>query len=1811
MDTLNKPEKQTGKSAARERPQKRKREVTTSYEATPEKNPRVMTQVGDINVIARGAQIEPEDEIQGDEMEDPLLFPTAASAGGPAPRGQTTNLVVRNEATSKIHVLTELTKPKIEAFIRWVDSVARGNNEPWPKWSTVIETTQLCILWYAAMAMGYLTTEELYAGSFDLLAKCGMPPWGWERLRMFLNVYIHRNEYITESSPLDVCLKAIRTCPQWVQGNNPDANFGYFGIIKNHIETILGDEYLHMDISEGEGKVLVETITHVIEGEPKAALLTDGMHAQRERDTRSISFGMRIIKQAKMNTKSTDTVQLWLAKVFKEAYTISHNFQSSAPYAIPMSQVTGASKEKPSKWKGKDKSSSGCKAAAEMKPVVVKGPKPEGAYCEGCGRMGHIRENCAFKEHPDFNKYGPWKESATAKALSKKQGPDKKPWKHLPAKWDLQGNTLDASRWKLPRGENDVISDCQQIAVRNMEVEKKRVQRATRQPLLETAGGRVIFPDGTIRASLFNYDCILNYNDEIIVGFDTLSINANYCSRRIRDRLPTSKIRMCKPIHVVLGGNNRVVVDQLVNMRITVPPIDADERNDILDIEAFVLDSCVDVIIGFGTITNNADVRKILWSDLALVSEYIECKASKTYKQSSLIRSQEPLHNARVEASYAVLNNEFYYGARRRYQLRSNTEEDNEQTPLVCLAHYAEVTDLPHSSSLNYGELVDNYEEAISLLLDRCLQWKEPNSEVSEEVALFAMQAVHGSSVEGEELSDGIHRDETYYNYTSFGDSAKANELGMSRSDYNYLCTLEEQPNGFVSTIDYDSDDESDTDSLILEFEGQESQYILTHVRSDNSKDDLDIPSVICGKASFVTTQKELCLKFRDVFSRQLRRDPANIEPMILTVDESKWNHPSNRRGPFRQGRIRDEEIKRQTGDMLKADVIEDAQDVTVSVSQVLLIPKPDKSLRFCVDFRRLNVCTTPHIYPLPNIKEMLARLGDQHPKYFAVLDLTKGYYQAPLHVESRKYTTFTTPFGMYQWKRVPMGLAGAPSFFQGQMAKLLTGILHKGVEIYLDDIIIYGQTEHEYLQRLQAVLERFRSKKITVNPDKCRLGLDRVEYVGHVISEQGLDFSEEKIREVVDFKQPSTQGEMKTFIGLAGYFRDHIKNFSIIAGPLERLVESNKTYQKGKAIIWNPEAQQAFKELKEAVNKCPTLFFFDDTLPVHLYTDASLIGFGGYLCQKNDTKELPIGFMSRRFTPKQMEWDVPERECWGIIAAVRKFKYLLRDIVFTLHTDHRNLVYIKEQGNAKVIRWKNELNEYQFILEHVAGKDNQIADALSRNAQAPYDEELKNDPSLLCYLLARVDIIEPKPEPMFYAITPIKKFECTRVPDNVYTEIQKVHNAYAGHHGVERTLKMIRKNGFNEKYLREYVRLFIKQCDVCQKFSERPVAITAQKYTTVGKLKPFDCINIDTIGPFPADKYGRTYCVVIVDTFSRYTSLYPVPDNSAKSAAEALILHNATFGVTRTILHDGGAEYENQLMDTYCRLTGAIHNVTVAHSHEENSIVERANKEVKRWLTQLIYDSKKRKEEWSELLPFAQRIHNSTIIDSFGYTPNDIVFGSVVTNDQKLLLNNIDPKAKLESWNEYILKLIRQQNQVIEKVREIAIEHDRQHTVTNNDNKNTIYSVNSYVLLAWPTTRMDPYGRPSRLDVLYRGPYKVISHDQDTYIIMDIITNKLLPPRHVSMLRPYNYDSTRTDPVVIANKDHPEYYLVEKIVDYKGNFDQKKSLRFEVKWIGYDETTWEPYSVVSKTEAFVKFLNENQLHKHLPVNLVDNIPNT
>ena len=354
---------------------------------------------------------------------------------------------------------------------------------------------------------------------------------------------------------------------------------------------------------------------------------------------------------------------------------------------------------------------------------------------------------------------------------------------------------------------------------------------------------------------------------------------------------------------------------------------------------------------------------------------------------------------------------------------------------------------------------------------------------------------------------------------------------------------------------------------------------------------------------------------------------------------------------------------------MLKEGIIEPA--TSPWSSPIVLVNKKDKSLRLCVDYRKLNAVSEGDAYPMPHVDDLIDRLGQA--KFISALDLSKGYWQVPIAEESKPKTAFITPFGLYQFHVMPFGLQGAPATFQRLMNRVLLGFEDFSAA-YLDDIIIFSETWNDHLHHLRQVLESLKSAGLTVKMRKCQLGMDECSYLEHVVGNGMVRPEAGKLSAIQNFPTPHSKKDVKVFLGLSGYYRKFIPDYSAVAAPLTDLTRRSAP----NVVKWTEPCYKAFKKLKEILCTEPVLKSPDFRRPFILQTDASNRGVEAVLSQMDsEGTEHPVGYYSRKLLPREESYSTIEKECLAIKLGIQAFRVYLQGNPFEIQTDHRALIWL------------------------------------------------------------------------------------------------------------------------------------------------------------------------------------------------------------------------------------------------------------------------------------------------------------------------------------------------------------------------------------------------------------------------------------------------------------------------------------------------------------------------------------------------------
>ena len=411
---------------------------------------------------------------------------------------------------------------------------------------------------------------------------------------------------------------------------------------------------------------------------------------------------------------------------------------------------------------------------------------------------------------------------------------------------------------------------------------------------------------------------------------------------------------------------------------------------------------------------------------------------------------------------------------------------------------------------------------------------------------------------------------------------------------------------------------------------------------------------------------------------------------------------------PYRISPLEAEYLQKELDKYCKLGVISPSNSPWAA--PVILVKKKNGEYRMVIDYRKLNSVTKKDAYPLPRIDDLLDTLGKA--KVFSALDMRAGFHQVPLDESSKELTAFTTKFGTYHYNTLPMGLVNSPATFQRLIDICFRPLMNKCLVAYIDDLNVYSRDKQEHIQHLEQVFQCIEAANLKLNPEKCFFFKDHLKFLGYIVTKDGIQTDPEKIKKIIEYPIPNSITQVRSFLGIASYYRRFIKNFAAIARPLHDQTKSKKK------IPWTQATTESFEKLKQLLTTAPVLSRPDFDKEFILVTDASKMGLGCVLTQLDeDGKEHPIVFASRGLRPNETNYAPTKLECLAVIWAVKLFRPYLLGKKFTIITDHSALTGLFKTPNPTgiIARWIVILSEYEFDIKYRPGRVNESADFLSR----------------------------------------------------------------------------------------------------------------------------------------------------------------------------------------------------------------------------------------------------------------------------------------------------------------------------------------------------------------------------------------------------------------------------------------------------------------------------------------------------------------
>ena len=776
--------------------------------------------------------------------------------------------------------------------------------------------------------------------------------------------------------------------------------------------------------------------------------------------------------------------------------------------------------------------------------------------------------------------------------------------------------------------------------------------------------------------------------------------------------------------------------------------------------------------------------------------------------------------------------------------------------------------------------------------------------------------------------------------------------------------------------------------------------------------------------------------QYEHVFSSKLDYlQPCKLPPIQIITE----GDPICQRA-YRAPLTKRQEISKAIDEMLAQGIIQPS--CSPWASPVTLVPKPDGSTRFCVDYRKLN---QKDRWPLPLCADVLDAM--QGSTIFSTMDLKSGFHQIPVAPADREKTAFICHRGLFEFTRMPFGLANGPSHFQRVMDSVFSDLIGVCVMVYIDDIVIFSKTPQEHKKHIEIILERLDKFGLQVKPEKCNFGMEEIKLLGFVINRHGAKANPEKTLAISKMAPPKNVKQVRSFLGMAGYYRQFIQGYAALAQPLTELTRKHRRFS------WSPECQGAFDSLKADLTSNTIVRHPRVDLPYTLYTDASDLCIGAILCQTHeDGKEYVVQYISHQLSATQRRWATIEKEAYAVVYALQKLRAYLYGAQFVVYTDHKPLLclFSKSMNNTKIQRWAILLAEYGAAIKYRPGPNNIRADMLSRLPPASpvavidpateYTDPVEEPADILDDLLPfnsdgldRDRLSQAQQEDfsdlwgkagvedsgyiivqnVLYSVwTPSTTSpEHPRIvlpPQFQQAVIDRAHKE-VGHMATQKTLARLRE-AYVWPHMRESIKARISQCPVCTVHQRR------QDHVPMGDMpipaSPMQIVAMDIIGPFVASTRNNKYLLTIVDHCSGWAEAYPLPDRRTDSVWH--VFHNrfvASHGCPEILISDNAREFTTGEWTDYLKKMGIKHVRSTPSHPQSNGKAERFNRTFKEMLAKAVNNAP---TDWEDHVGSTLFSHRISVSDVTHYSPFYLMHGRQPRAPLSKLLHIRDPTQGL-----------------------------------------------------------------------------------------------------------------------------------------------------------------------------------------------------
>ena len=899
---------------------------------------------------------------------------------------------------------------------------------------------------------------------------------------------------------------------------------------------------------------------------------------------------------------------------------------------------------------------------------------------------------------------------------------------------------------------------------------------------------------------------------------------------------------------------------------------------------------------------------------------------------------------------------------------------------------------------------------------------------------------------------------------------------------------------------------------------------------------------------------KQLLYKYSDVFSRD-EFDLGCTEVVTHRIDTG--DNRSFRQPLRQQARAHLPELEKLLTEMQKQGVIEPCQSEWAS--NIVLVKKKDGSIRFCVDYRRLNDLTKKDAYPLPRIDTCLDTLSGS--LWFSTFDLRSGFHQVTVDPKDVNKTTFVCHRGTFRFPRMPFGLCGAPATFQRLMDMVIAGLNYETCLVYLDDIIVFSKDTQSHMERLEKLLIRLREANLKLKPSKCHLFQQKVSFLGFMVSNEGVGTDPDKIAAIRDWPRPVNLRESRAFVGLCQYYRRFVPKFSDVAAPLHALTK------KGARFLWTEDCQVAFDTLKSTLIGADVMALPTEDGRYILDCDASDTGIGAVLSQIQNGEERPICYASQLYNRHEKNYNVTRKELLAMITFVKKFRQYLLGRPFTIRTDHAALQWLKKTPEpiGQQARWLEILEEFDYHVEHRPGAKHTNADAMSRrpsnhddpamaaattarpNVEEPFDwvKVQKEDTDIgFVYELLRNQSPKPRQEDITSLSADVKTL-CSQYDqlqlgtDGVLyrkfekagggTHMQKVvpfryrreiaadmhRGLNGGHFGIQRAVYQLQGRFYWPGWSHD-LRLALLQCEQCARF-KRPRPHHQGRLKPMLTGEPWERIGVDITGPHTKSSKGNVYILTLIDHFTKWAEMFPMRNQEASTVARILVDRVfCVHGMPLQLLTDQGPNFESQLFKEICRALSIDKIRTTAYRPSTNGNVERLHGTLNSILAKWVSDNHR---DWDDKLPAVAFAYRTSVQESTGFTPFFLMYGREATLPADIVYGLPPTDSEQRSPVEFVSE----QQEKLHEAFALVREHLKRAAERRKSRYDMRIRPRNFERGAWVwclIPRRRP-GRGAKWTSFYQGPFLVTKRISD--LNMEIQRSRRAKPMivHVDKLKP------------------------------------------------------------------------------------------